>query len=194
MQSVEEFVRLMERVRDGADDAIQEFVARFEKHVLRVVRHQLLEALRAKFDSTDFVQDVWASFFALSRDYLDFKTPEALEAYLGVMTRNKVIEALRVRLQGRRYNVQREQSLDDNDHHWPERLNGADPTPSQVVVAREAWEELQGQIRPKHRPLLEMLRDGYSHREIAEVLDLDEKTVRRVVHQLAVDKRRHEPD
>jgi RNA polymerase sigma-70 factor (ECF subfamily) len=184
MQTVEDFARLMERVREGSAEAIEELVERFGEHILYVVRRRLNQKLRSKFDSTDFSQDVWASFFAVSQEHLDFKTPEALQAYLGTMARNKVIEAVRLRLLGKRYNVQREQSLNDSTANLPEYLDSGDPTPSQVVGAAEQWERMQDRTPTRYLPLLEMLRAGRSLREIARALQVDVGTVRRVVQKL----------
>src|SRR5688572_23874581 len=58
-----DFSTLMQCVREGSADATKELLDRYGPHVLRVVRRKLNRKLRPKFDSVDFVQDVWASFF-----------------------------------------------------------------------------------------------------------------------------------
>jgi len=194
MSTPEEFAHLMERVRQGSSEAIKEVVERFGSHILAVVRRRLVQELRSKFDSIDFTQDVWASFFAGPQEQIDFPTPESLAAFLAKMAQNKVIEVLRLRLGGKRYNVNRELSLSDPTTGLLERLDTGDPTPSQVVGTEEEWQQLQGAVPEQYQSLLVMLRAGHSYREIARAIGINEKTIRRVVQKLTQDQDRHEPE
>src|SRR5262245_41197954 len=54
---------LLERIRAGDEVAARELLARYEAQVRLVVRRQLPKLLRSRFDSLDFLQSVWASFF-----------------------------------------------------------------------------------------------------------------------------------
>src|SRR5438093_3787651 len=77
-----EFTALMERVRRGSNGAAEELVARYGAHILRVVRAKLSKKLRPKFDSADFVQSVWASFFGGGSDIQEIRQEDGLAAYL----------------------------------------------------------------------------------------------------------------
>ena len=57
------FVALMRRVREGSEAAAWELVDKYGGHLRRAVRRVLNPMLRSKFDSLDFVQLVWDSFF-----------------------------------------------------------------------------------------------------------------------------------
>src|SRR5271170_5545939 len=103
-----EFACLMQRVSAGSQDAARELVERYGAHILRIVRRNLNRRLRAKFDSADFVQAVWASFIALPLDRYNFEQSEALVGFLFHLARNKVVEAVRQRLQTQKYNINRE--------------------------------------------------------------------------------------
>src|SRR6266850_4417898 len=91
------FRSLLAQVRQGSDDAARELYETYVKYVLKCVRHKLWHKMRSQFDSQDFVQQVWASFFDERRRLPDFRTPEDLTNYLLAMTRNKVAEAGRRR-------------------------------------------------------------------------------------------------
>src|SRR5437868_2232302 len=91
------FQRLMERLRSGAADAPGELLDRYGAHVLRVIRHRLDQRLRQEFDSADFLQDVWKSFFQAPPPGRTFDRPEALIAYLAQVARHKVVDACRRR-------------------------------------------------------------------------------------------------
>ena len=90
--------------------------------------------MRSKFDSVDFVQMVWASFFANPEQIAKFKESEQLIAYLASMARNKVVEETRRRLQYQRHNVKREFSYEFNEtsHTTPDRKQD---TPSAIAIA-----------------------------------------------------------
>ena len=183
-ESVNEFQALLQRVRDGSQDAVQELVDEYGPHVLRVVRRKLNKKLRSKFDSIDFVQDVWKSFFT-DPQHLDFQRPEELLAFLVNMARNKVIEEFRQRLQTKKRGGDREHSLHGSAAGQAGLVPAEQPTPSQCAVANEKWEQmLEGQPDHYQRILL-LLRQGKEHEEIARMLGVNEKTVRRLIQKLA---------
>src|SRR5262245_48786451 len=110
-----EFAGLMRRVSAGSQGAASELVERYGAHILRIVRRRLNRHLRTKFDSGDFVQAVWASFFALPLEQYNLEQSEALVGLLYHLARNKVIEAVRQRLHSQKYNVNRERPLPAED-------------------------------------------------------------------------------
>lgn len=179
----EEFTALMERVRAGSQEAAQQLVERYGDLILRVVRRQLNQKLRSKFDSLDFQQEVWASFFA-GQPQKTFERPEALAAFLAQMARHKVLMAVRRRCDLQKYNVNREQSLDGSAAYQAGNVPGREPTPSQVYVAQEKWDQLLQGHPPRHQRILILLRQGYTQQQIAQELDVDERTVRRVIRKL----------
>ena len=180
----EEFTALMERIRAGSQDAARLLVEQYGHHILRVVRRTLHKKLRSKFDSVDFQQDVWASFFA-NQPQKTFERPEALAAFLAKMAKNKVLMAHRARCRFRRHNVNRENSLDGSAAFQAENVTAREPSPSQLAVAQEKWEQLlQGQP-PRYQRILTLVRQGYTQQQIAQELGVDERTVRRVVRKVA---------
>ena len=183
-ESLQTFQDLMERVRLGSPESSQQLLDRYGHHILRVVRRSLHPKLRTKFDSLDFVQDVWASFFTGPQVDMRFDSPEALAAFLAKVARNKVVEAFRQRMQGQKYNVNRENSLDGSAAFQVEKLVGADPTGSQLAVANEAYDRLTRGQPDHYRRILELLQQGHTHQEIAEALGLNEKTIRRLIRKL----------
>jgi RNA polymerase sigma-70 factor (ECF subfamily) len=184
-----EFDELMRRVRDGCPQAAEELFNRYSDAVRRVVRRWLEERLRRQYDSADFVQSVWGSFFHVDLDTFNFHTPSELVAFLSRMAYNKVIDATRKRLGTRRRGNGQEQSLDapsDPDAHQPlgQMVPAPTHTPSQYAMADERWQQLIGSLPPGHRRILELLREGHDHVEIADRLGVDRKAVQRVVNRL----------
>ncbi len=57
----------LKRIQAGDEGAARELLQRFEAEVRLVVRRQLPRLLRSRFDSLDFLQSVWGSFFRRMR-------------------------------------------------------------------------------------------------------------------------------
>jgi RNA polymerase sigma-70 factor (ECF subfamily) len=180
--SPNEFETLMERVRAGCPEAAREVFARYSGAVRRVVRRTLHQKMRRQYDSVDFLQSVWASFFLVPAQSYTFATQEALVGFLSRVAFNKVVEATRRQLGTDKRDAGRERSLDDAD--LPEiPLHG--PTPSQVAMAAECWEGLLRDQPPELRRVLELLRQGHNHKDIAQQLGLHPKVIQRLIKKLS---------
>jgi RNA polymerase sigma factor (sigma-70 family) len=175
---------LLRQARAGSDQAAREIVDRFGPRILNVVRCRLDKRLRSKFDSMDFVQSVWASFFEIPPEKYDFKESGELIALLEQMARNKVIEEERRRLDGKKRNVQCETLIaKPNDIRESDVKGRGAQTPSQVAMAEEAWQRaLEGDSR--QQTIMKSIRGGLTTKEIALQLGVSVKTVRRVVCRL----------
>src|SRR5438128_606264 len=183
-QTPEQFRDLMMQVLAGSQTAVEELLRRYEPNLLQAVRKRLHKKMRSKFDSFDFTQDVWASFFADLPRYGRFDNPDDLAAYLTRVARNKVIDAVRQRLKLQKHNVGREQSLDDSRRLIKEELTGLDPTPSQIVVTEEQWQGFLDKQPLVYRRILILLREGETVEAIAEELGISTRTVRRVARRM----------
>jgi RNA polymerase sigma-70 factor (ECF subfamily) len=188
----EEFGLLMGRVRARSDGAARELIDRYGDHILRVIRRRLHRKLRPKYDSIDFMQAVWASFFALPPEKYSFDGPEDLFGFFVDLARNKVVDVVRQRLQSMKYDVNRECPLGGLAVSEEDGLISREPLPQEIAIAREEWERLlQGQ--PSHyQQILVRWREGRTHEQIAADLGLHEKTVERVIRKLR-QERTNEP-
>src|SRR5436305_10342591 len=87
---------LLARIKAGDEGAARELLSRYEPAVRLVVRRQLPRLLRSRFDSLDFLQSVWGSFFRQVRSGpTDFEDERNLIAFLAWAARNKVIDEYR---------------------------------------------------------------------------------------------------
>jgi RNA polymerase sigma-70 factor (ECF subfamily) len=180
----EEFDRLMQRVREGCPDAAQEVFNRFSEPIRWVVRRKLNRRLRTQYDSVDFIQSVWASFFQVPAERFTFASPQELIGFLAQLATHKVVDAFRRRLQTAKHDLKRECSYDAlADNNSPE-LPFHQATPSQVAIAHEHWERMVDGLPPMQRRILEMLRQGHSHAEIAAQLGLHNKVIRRFLEKM----------
>jgi RNA polymerase sigma factor (sigma-70 family) len=183
------FGELLERARSGSDEAAWDLVEAYGPYVLRTIRRTLSRELRGKFDSEDFAQAVWASFFSSPEQLNGVTEPQQLVGLLATMARNKVIDEMRRRFQTQKYAVRREQPLADLPDA-PRKLASREPTPSQFAMARERWVQLIHEQPEQHRQVVRLKLMGRTHRAIAEQLGISERTVKRVLDRLT--ERAHE--
>lgn len=177
------FGALMDRVRAGEAGAYEELLARYGDAVRAAVRRRLHDRLRTHYDSLDFVQDVWASFLALEPDRYRFADQDALVRFLCQVARNKVVEVFRRRFATRKFDITREEPLPSGGGSAVGPA-GRDPTPSQFAVAGERWADLMRRLPEGQRAVLERLRDGHTHEEVAAMLNVSVRTVERIVRRL----------
>ena len=177
------FTRLLEDVQAGRPGAARQLYEEYGPYILRAVRRRLHSRLRTQFDSIDFTQDVWASFFTHAADKYVLTSPGQLVRLLTTMARNKVVQTGRALTQRQKQNVFRETSLEQQLESGA-NITSRQATPSQIVMAEEAWDRLLAQQRPVHRRILLLLREGQTDETIAANLGLSVKTVQRVTRKL----------
>jgi RNA polymerase sigma factor (sigma-70 family) len=178
----DKLMALLDQVQQGSQDAAWEIIDRYGSHVLRMVRRTMHYRLRTQFDSQDFVQMVWASFFNRPEELARVRSPKQFSAWLAAISRNKVIDEVRRRVHSQSKSTTKEVQVD----HVPDdaSLKSANPTPSAVAIARERWEQLVRK-QPAHvKRILEMRLMGSTYQEIADTLQLHERSVRKVIERM----------
>jgi RNA polymerase sigma factor (sigma-70 family) len=170
---------LLEACRRGDSAAAAELVRRYLPHVRAAVRRRLAGGMRLRFDSQDFAQDVWLSFFRAAIDRVDLRDERTLIAYLSQMARTKVAEE---------YRHQTTQKVGlDRDVPFSQTGDGPTgrgPTPSADALADDEWERLTAGLTDRERRMLQMLREGHTYADTAAAFQLSEKTVQRLVRRL----------
>ncbi len=178
-----DIARFLERIAAGDQDAARELLTRYEAEVRLVVRRQLPRLLRSRFDSLDFLQSVWGSFFRrVKGGPAEFEDSRHLVAFLARAAKNKVIDEYR-RAGSRKADMHREEPL-WADGDTPRDLAAAGDTPSQVAEAREAFTNLRDLLPEDRHLLLELKAQGLSSKDIGERLKISERTVQRVLEDL----------
>ena len=178
MRGQHEFLQLLEGCRRRDSDATAEFVDRYLPHVRSAVRRRLSGNLRTRFDSQDFTQNVWLSFFRVAVDRVDIRDESALVAYLCQMARFRVIEEYRSQ-SALKNDLNRVVSMDAGGEP-----TGREPTPSTAAIDDEEWRRLTANLPERERTMLRMLREGHTHSETAAAFHLSEKTVQRLLHKV----------
>jgi RNA polymerase sigma factor (sigma-70 family) len=171
------------RIQAGDESAARELLTRYEAEVRLVVRRQLPRLLRSRFDSLDFLQSVWGSFFRrLQLGPTEFEDSRHLVAFLARAAKNKVIDQYR-RAASQKYDMHREEPM------WHEGQSPREPaadldTPSEVAEAHEVFGRLRDLLPEARRTILELKAEGLSSRDIGERLGISERTVQRMLEDL----------
>jgi RNA polymerase sigma factor (sigma-70 family) len=189
LQSIEakSFRDLLEEVRSGSQDAAWELVDTYGPHVHRYVRRFMHRGLRAKFDSLDFVQIMWASLFREPGKLSTFDQPQELIAYLVTLAKNKVINELRRRTLSARYDMGREMQFPSDDNAGGD-VRQQPPTPSAVAIAKERWVHLLSNQNTTVQSVVTMRLRGETFDEIADKLQIHERTARKAIARLTGDE------
>ena len=179
-----QFQELILRICDGSDEAMLEFVEAYGAHMHRYVRKKLNEQFpqRVRFDTQDFVQMVWVSFFTDRETIARFKTSNELVWHLVAMARNKIVSEFRHSEAGRGGDIRRTRSLSSIED-GSEPLS-KDATPSHVVVARDELQRLLNRGTPRDRQIIELRLSGKTFEEVGNELGIDERTARRAISRL----------
>jgi RNA polymerase sigma factor (sigma-70 family) len=178
------FRDLLARLRVGDPAAAVELQREYGPALRVIVRRHLDTRLRDWFDSIDFVQEVWAAVLTRSPDRLAVASPQELLALLTRVARDKVTDALRKHARqadggGRGVRIG-ELEESEGEAGLVSRL----PAPDEWAIAEEEWERLVDRLPPGYRVILERLREGCTHEDIARMANVSLSTVNRIVRRL----------
>jgi RNA polymerase sigma-70 factor (ECF subfamily) len=166
---------LLEKLCRGDTAAAEQVFRTYEPYLRLVVRRQLPNRLRTKFDSADIVQSVWADVLqGFRRSGWRFPDAAHLRAFLVKVTRNRFLDRVR-----------QHQAAAEQQRELVDSTPAAGPGPSEEAQAGELWEQLLALCPPAHRELLRLKREGYSLAEIAAQTGLHPSSVRRILYDLA---------
>jgi DNA-directed RNA polymerase specialized sigma24 family protein len=177
------FRTLMRQAEEGSEEAAKELYDTYQRYVRLRVRSRLWHGMRSKFDSQDFAQQVWGSFFSNPDGLPDLQTPQDLIAYLRAMAERKVAQEARTQR-----NLKRNLSLETEVHedsdmagpHPATRL----PTPSAMAIFEEQYVRLVENQTGATRAVAQLRYEGNTFEEIAQCLDLNEATARKVIRAM----------
>jgi RNA polymerase sigma-70 factor (ECF subfamily) len=171
---------LLDRLTHGDALAAEQVFLAYEPYLRMVVRRQLSSGLRAKFDSVDIVQSVWADLLIGFRDrHWTFQDADHLRAFLVKVTRNRFIDRLRQHAPA----VEREHPLPDDGIDAVAEPQAV--RPSQLAQADELWDQIVVACPPAHLEVLNLKRQGCSLDEIAAQTGFHKSSVRRILYELA---------
>jgi RNA polymerase sigma-70 factor (ECF subfamily) len=185
MHPDDDFTDLMERARSGEPAAVRAFLSQFEPEVRMMVRARLPKKLRTQFDSSDFMQAVWQSFFydLQKQNRQEFANRDHLRGFLVGVVRNKVREQHRRLTRTEKYNLAREERLyvRRGDREVVREVPSPDPSPSETAQAGDFLAKLTAGRSPREVEVITLRCQGLTQHEIAARTGVHERTVRRII-------------
>ena len=171
---------LLDRARQGDQEAWQDLFNDCYPKVVRVVRRRLSRPMRNLYDSTDIANEVMKSLAAKFNRF-DFSSIDGLQAFLVRAAEQKVIDGYR-KGHAKKRDVTRDRSLGTGDQ--TRELTDDSPSASQLAVATEEEEILlDGQVGER-RQILELKIQGFSNSEVSRTLGWNVKRVERFIESL----------
>src|SRR5439155_26207109 len=128
---------LLAQLCSGDMAAAEQVFRAFEPYLRKAVRRQLPAPFRAKFDSTDILQSVWADVLRGFREAgWRFIDADHLRGFLFVATRNRLLDRIRQHQRA----VSREEPLGEGDRQ--NFLASPEPRPSEIAQANDLWQRI----------------------------------------------------
>jgi RNA polymerase sigma factor (sigma-70 family) len=178
------FADLLERVRAGSQDAWRTLVARYKRGMLHVIgcfiapRH----ALWRRMDPADIMQEVWKSVFEALVAGTAFPDEHRFVAFLKTVTRDRAHLQMRLHVARKKRSIGREErSSAGCDICSKESGPGESAAASDLL---EKW--LDGSASLDERAVLVWSLRGYTAQELADNMQMNIRTVRRVVQRARV--------
>ena len=158
---------------------------RYFRDLLELARNNLTRRIRRREDEEDVLQSMYKSFcLRQQRGEFDLAGRDALWKLLVTITLRKARNAANKQAMDKR-DIARERTLpagdDTRSPHWAlEQMDAAGPSPAEAAVLNEALERrLEVLADPELRQTALMRLEGYTNREIADLLDCTERSVER---------------
>lgn len=171
---------LIKRLNEGDSQAAEQLFIQFEPYLRMAVRRRIQPKFRAKFDSADIVQSVWANLLIdLRQSHRQFDNEAHLRNFLNRVVLNKFND----RYRQHRREVEAQKALGESELAALPSFNEA--RPSQVAQHDELWDQILQACPARHHQVLHLRREGLRHKEIAERTGLHASSVRRIFYEIA---------
>lgn len=171
---------LIQRLNQGDMQAAEQLFIQFEPYLRMAVRRRIQPRYRAKFDSADIVQSVWANLLIdLRQSHRQFDNETHVRNFLNRVVLNKFND----RYRQHRREVESQKALGESEMAALPSFDQA--RPSQVAQHDELWDQILQACPARHHQVLHLRREGLRHKEIAERTGLHASSIRRIFYEIA---------
>jgi len=175
---------LLNRWREGDEDAARQLFQLYEDRLLGLARQRISQRFGRRLDPEDVVQSVFRTFFTKAKGgKFQVDKPEDIWRLLARITVHKTFRQIAFHRAAKR-NVNKEKSQGDDSQDHVLNLLDRGPTPEMANQFVDQVEHFLKALHPEHREILELRMQGYKDVEIAEKLNISDRTIRRVMEQV----------
>lgn len=179
-------INLLDRWRDGDQDAAAELFQRYAERLIGLAHKHLSATMSQRVDAEDIVQSVCQSFFTGARDgkFVLEQTGDLWRLLVGI-TLHKIQDKHRRNTADKR-SVSREQSLGDagGAPGLQAHVASREPSPEEAVALADLLEHVMRELDGEERHILELRLQGHSMEEIVALVGRCRHTVRRVLNEV----------
>lgn len=166
----------------GNEQAASVLVRRYMLRLKALARNRLSRKLARRVDPEDIVLSAWRSFFvAAEKGRVSVSDDDELWPLLATVMMRKLSRTASAQTAARR-SIHREASV-AVDYVWQHALAG-EPTAEQATLLADELEALLGSLPPQERRILSLKLQGNEQSAIAEMLQISERTVRRLLTRI----------
>jgi RNA polymerase sigma factor (sigma-70 family) len=177
---------LVERWRDGDQQAAEQLFQRYAERLLALARSRLSARLTRHVDPEDVVQSACRSFFVGARNgRFVLQRSGDLWRLLVAITLHKLQHQVERLTAGKRA-VSRECSFGEEGRllGLQSQLVAREPTPAEAAALGDTLEQMFHGLQPLQRRMVELRLQGHSLNEIAAEVQRSERTVRRLLEEV----------
>ena len=189
LEEQKESVDLLERWRDGCEEAAAEMFERYVARLVGLARLRISPVLRRRFDAEDIVQSVYRTFFRNAREdrYVLKRSGDLWRLLVGI-TLNKLHRHIEFHSAGKR-SFRREDSFPlTGENVWINaEAVASGPTPSEAIAVLEELDRVILSLTSQQREIFEKRLEGLSIEKIAQDIGRSERTVRRALGKVRIE-------
>ncbi len=154
---------------------------RFSRRLLGLARHRLPANIASRVDPDDVVQSVFRTFFRRHSDgQFDFESAYDVWHLLAAITYRKVINTVKYHRRELRDAAKETPASASSSIEQP-RFVDPQPGPESVTLMIDYTRWLLDQLPEQYQDVVRLRMEGYDVREVAERVDVSERTVKRVL-------------
>jgi RNA polymerase sigma-70 factor (ECF subfamily) len=175
---------LVAAYRAGSDTAARILFDRYCEKLLRLAQRRIGHQLAGRIDPEDIIQSAFRTFFIhIRRDEFTFAQQNDLFKLLVRLTVHKTLRQIAYHRAAKR-DPNREVTRIINDRDLWEQFVSQEPPPEAEVTLLEEMERFLSLFSQFERQVLELRLQGYSTREIAQMLNTYDRKIRRILERV----------
>lgn len=173
---------LLSLLRRGDEKAAQQVFDAYVNSLLKQARKRISQRLTRRVDPEDIVQSVFRTFFRRVKEgQLHFEEKDDLGKLLACITARKALHEVA------RHTAAKRDCTREGDSQAPvvlAEVPATEPSPEIVVAFLDLLEHFLAALRPRDRQILELRLEDYGTLEIARILGVSDRHVRRVLEHI----------
>jgi RNA polymerase sigma-70 factor (ECF subfamily) len=175
---------LLSRWRMGDEEAARQLFALYVDRLVALARQRIGQRLATRIDAEDIVQSVYRTFFVGARDgRFQINESEDLLKLLARITVHKTFRQIAFHRAAKR-DLYMEAGHGDQAQKQLQAILDRGPTPDAANQFLDLLSHFLNKLRPEDRRILELRMQGYKDVEIAELLQISDRKIRRLMERI----------